>query len=288
MYLIHCLINCLDNSYDVGRSPYDTSPSPTDSGYSGYSGSKYTSPPSSTSSPKGPTNFLQKYEQMTGKQINSSSQSPRSSPTSPIDNNQEYYNNGYPTTPKRFDRPQDNFNNINGNDYPYGQGYPSDRGILDPRKFPNNDRYIQQQPFDENNNRYNMDDPYRTGKPRVPNDPYVQRPDDRYMRNQNPNDRYNDYMRGPPPPSSNQPYLRDFDPSRKPTYDRQNGQSPYNYDSSRQSPRNISQEKVGPQPPFSKPYVPQSSQGRNKAVIIFLRLIMKYLFIFLYKIYRKV
>ncbi|CAB4396643.1 unnamed protein product [Rhizophagus irregularis] len=251
-----------DNSYDVGRSPYDTSPSPTDSGYSGYSGSKYTSPPSSTSSPKGPTNFLQKYEQMTGKQINSSSQSPRSSPTSPIDNNQEYYNNGYPTTPKRFDRPQDNFNNINGNDYPYGQGYPSDRGILDPRKFPNNDRYIQQQPFDENNNRYNMDDPYRTGKPRVPNDPYVQRPDDRYMRNQNPNDRYNDYMRGPPPPSSNQPYLRDFDPSRKPTYDRQNGQSPYNYDSSRQSPRNISQEKVGPQPPFSKPYVPQSSQGR--------------------------
>jgi hypothetical protein len=228
--------NYLD-SYDVGRSPYNTTPSPTDSGYSGYSGSKYTTPPSSTSSPKGPTNFLQKYEQMTGKQINSSSQSPRSSPSSPIVNNQEYYNNGYPK-------------NYIGNDYsnvprdPYGQGYP---GIFDPRKLPNNDRYIQQPPFDENNNRYNMDDPYQTGKPRVPTDPYVQRPDDRYMQNQNPNDRY-DYMRGPPPPSSNQPYLRDFNPSRKPTYD----QSPYDYDSSRSSPR----------PPFSKPYAPQPSQGK--------------------------
>ncbi|RIA93928.1 hypothetical protein C1645_761381 [Glomus cerebriforme] len=242
-----------DNSYGFGRSPYDTTPSPTDSGYSGYSGSKYTSPPSSTSSPKGPTNFLQKYEQITGKQI-SSSQFPRSSPTS---------------SPIRLDKQQDNFN---GNDYPnvydnrqrdpYGQSYPLDRG-LDPRKLPSNDRYNQQPPFDENNNRYNMDDPYRMGKPRVPNDPYAQR-------NQNPNDRYNDYIRGEeirnrnrppaayPPPSSNQQY---FDPSRKPTYDRQNVPSPYNYDSSRIPPRNLLQEKNGSQPPL-KPYVPPSSQGR--------------------------
>lgn len=230
-----------DNGYDVGRSPYDTTPSPTDSGYSGYSGSKYTSPPSSTSSPKGPTNFLQKYEQVTGKQIGSSSQSPRSSPTtSPIENN---YSNGFPATTKR---PQDNFN-VNNNDYPnaydnrprdpYGQNFPSDRGMYDQRKQPNNDRYNQQPPFNENNN-YNMDDPYLMGKPRVPNDPNVQQPD---FRNQIPNDRYNNNynMRGddrnrydqsdygnkyPPPPSSNQPYLRNYDSSREPTYDRQNGQ----------------------------------------------------------------
>ena len=44
---------------------------------------------------------------------------------------------------------------------------------------------------------YNIDDPYRIGKPKVP---YIQRPDDRFMRNQNPNDRYNNnYMRGPLP-----------------------------------------------------------------------------------------
>jgi hypothetical protein len=227
---IHCLDN---NGYDVGRPQYDTTPSPTDSGYSGYSGSKYTSPTSSTSSPKGPTNFIQKYEQFTGKRISSTSQSPRSSPTtSPIDNNQEYYNNGYPK------RSQDSNNYSNAYDNrtrdPYGQSYSNQR------QPPYNDRYNQQPPLD---NRYNADDSYRTGKPRVPNDPYAQNPNDRYGNNRSKSpatyDNSEYVNKYPPPPSSNQPY---YDAPRKPTYDRQNG---YDNDISR-----------------TQPYMPLS-QGKN-------------------------
>ncbi|CAI2165989.1 1400_t:CDS:2 [Funneliformis geosporum] len=233
-------------------SPYDTTPSPTDSGYSGYSGysgSKYASPPPLTPGSKGTKNFLQKYTQMTGKQFNSPSHSPRSAPTTPssIDNNQESYD-------KRFDRPQVNSGNTfvkytsAPNAYPnkpYGQGYPVDREISDTRKPFNNDRpfdhgYKQQQPFNDTSNRY-MDDPYRLGKPRIPND---QRPDDRMTRNQKPSGYNNgkdprsrsrspaaiDRSNYPPPPSlppSNQLY----------------GQSPYSYegyDSSRMPPQSSS------------------------------------------------
>ncbi|CAG8476368.1 4104_t:CDS:2 [Funneliformis caledonium] len=265
-------------------SPYDLNPSPTDSGYSGYSGSNYASPPPLTPGSKGTKNFLQKYSQMTGKQFNSPTQSPRSAPTTPsaIDNDQEYYD-------KRFDRPH--VNNGNGNSFdkytsspnaydnkfmqpnkPYGQGYPVDREIPDPRKPSNYDRpfdngYKQPQPFNDNGNRY-MDDPYRLGKPRIPND---QRPDDRMIRNQKPSGYINgegSRSRSRSPAAIDRPNYPP--PPQLPPPNQLYGQSPYGYegyDSSRMPPRNLSQEKQPPrQPqPFSNPnsYAPPPLQNNK-------------------------
>lgn len=132
--------NLRDNrSTPRSPSPYDATPSPTDSGYSSYS-SKYPSPPSASSSNgnKPFLPFMQKYQQATGKPINSPSQTP-SEPRDRI--NGSNYSSKFSSNSDNFDevmqktRPHDAYGSSNES-----RGQRQDRYLRGPNDVYNNDR----------------------------------------------------------------------------------------------------------------------------------------------------
>ncbi|CAG8655162.1 18828_t:CDS:2, partial [Gigaspora rosea] len=132
--------NLRDNrSMPRSPSPYDATPSPTDSGYSSYS-SKYPSPPSANSSNgnKPFLPFMQKYQQATGKPVNSPSQTP-SEPRDRI--NGSNYSSKFSSNSDNFDevmqktRPHDAYGSSNES-----RGQRQDRYLRGPNDVYNNDR----------------------------------------------------------------------------------------------------------------------------------------------------
>ncbi|CAG8556367.1 23916_t:CDS:2 [Cetraspora pellucida] len=206
-------------------SPYDATPSPTDSGYSSYS-SKYPSPPSA-SSPNGNKPllpFMQKYQQTAVKPVNSPSQ----------------------TSSEQRDRLQNNFN-INGSNYSSKFSSNSDNfGSEVMQKYRPHDAYGP-----SNENRGQRQDRYLRG----PNDVYNNDRDHMYReeersRSRSPagydrtNDRA-DYGSKFSQPSSNQLNgTRDYEQLYKPTYDQQDSKPLYGYvDPGKQHSHKHSQEK---------------------------------------------
>ncbi|CAG8760161.1 16888_t:CDS:2, partial [Acaulospora morrowiae] len=278
----------VDNNFS-----YNSTPSPTDSEHSNYSNysNKFANPTINPEKSKPARSFLQKYQQVTGKPINSPSFQPPLTPSS---------DRGYSDMPDLQDR---QVNNPNGNgvyykdagnmmqkNQVYGNGYQNDRERQHVRPY---DQGYGKPPFENTKHPYRNVDPYRANQ-MPPSNNYLndnmERAQGKYYRN--PNDGYTngDYMRREEPRSRSRSPAPGYDrqnypqmppnhpygapqPLRQAPYDRYDGQLPYGHDNYRpQNPRMPPPQEKSSDPSFpvrtqSPPssYVSDNNNGSHKS-----------------------
>ncbi|CAG8571022.1 4898_t:CDS:2 [Acaulospora colombiana] len=243
-------------------SSYYANPSPTDSEHSNYS-NKFVVPNANPTKSKPARSFLQKYQQVTGKPINSPSFQPPPTPTS---------ERSYSDASDLQDRP---VNNSNGNGMYYKDAGTFDNNIMqknqgygasfqtDRERQPEIRKMTHARPYDQgyeypsyenNQNQYRNEDPYlmKQRQPH-PNNNHLNGNMDRGQGNylRNPNDGYGngEYMRREEPRSRSRSPAPGYDrqnfnqlqshsygasqPLRQAPYDQHNGQLPYGQDNYR-------------------------------------------------------